>query len=576
MTVPRSPRTRPRVVTAVMIALLAVCGLAAPDTTAPVGAQAPPATPAATNAPTDPVVSEAARRVSLGRDLLAVLGDRLTAQHAEERARRADLDTHIANLDWRRRVRQSLLEKIAVDTAELTQTRRSYQGHVNNMIDLVQGALFVVADGTRLLMLDPAEASRQKYNSGLYDAAAAFLKQVLRDESARIKEIEASLVRTRAQVKVSETLIDAAEEDVSNSLATYQAAKSVREETETLIRKLSTSAFARYPGIDINLIVLDAYLRAARRVDIADRACGLEWWAIAAVGYVETGHARGRAMDAYGTVLDEIIGPTLDGTEGNQVVVDTDKGELDGDPVYDHGVGPMQYIPETWKNRGADGNNDGYKDPYNFYDAALATARLLCASRGGQRLSTVTGFGNAIFAYNNSKDYVRKVTEIAVKYQKAELIPSRAVSIIAGGVPGTSANEMMRQLTDAGWQPKVLSVGDPSAIAKALTPQDAKTPVLLSGLVLAIADPAWSPEDQFRVLADVTRASNGLRVVWVPTAPFAKRSAELDRAYSELLGANPQVQIGTTVIPPRTPWCGRLDACPGWAAWLDAVLSQLG
>jgi hypothetical protein len=281
-------------------------------------------------------------------------------------------------------------------------------------------------------------------------------------------------------------------------------------------------------------------------------------------------------MDAYGTVLDEIIGPTLDGTEGNQVVVDTDKGALDGDPVYDHGVGPMQFIPETWKNRGADGNNDGVKDPYNFYDAALATARLLCANRGDQRLSTVTGFGNAIFAYNNSKDYVRKVTDIAIKYQKAELIPSRAVSIIAGGIPGTSANEMLRQLTEAGWQPKVLSAGDPAAITKALTPQDPKAPVLLSGLVLAIADPAWNPDDQFKVLAEVTRASNGLRVVWVPTAPFVKRSPDLDKAYSELLAANPQLQIGSTVIPPRTPWCGRLDACPGWADWLDAVLSQLG
>jgi membrane-bound lytic murein transglycosylase B len=559
-------------VTIAVATLAAVCAMVAPA--ARVEAQAPPAVAAPTNAPPDPVVSEAARRLSLGRDLLAVLGDRLTAQNLEERERRTELDAQIATLDWRRRVRHALLEKIAVDAADLSGTRRSYQGHVTNMVDLVQGSLFAVADGTRLLVLDPAEASQQKYNSGLYEAAAAFLKKVLHEEAARIKALETSLIQTRAQVKISEAFIEAAEEDVANSLATYQTAKAAREETENLIRKISTST--RYPVIDINLIVLDAYLRAARRVDVADRACGLEWWAIAAVGWVETGHARGRGMAPDGTVLDEIIGPTLDGTEGNQLVVDTDKGELDGDPVYDHGVGPMQFIPETWKNRGADGNNDGYKDPYNFYDAALATARLLCSSRGDQRLSTVTGFGNAVFAYNNSKDYVRKVTEIAIKYQKAELTPSRAVSVIAGGIPGSSANEIVRQLTDAGWQPKVLSVGDRNAISAALTPQTLKTPVVLSGLVLAIADPAWNADDQFRVLADVTHASNGLRVVWVPTAPFAKRSAELDKAYSELLAANPQVQIGSAVVPPRTPWCGNLTACPGWAAWLDAVLSQLG
>ena len=566
---------RPRPLTAVFVAVAIAVVASGTGQLAPVAAQAPPAaTPKAPDAPQDPVVSQAARRLSLGRDLLAVLGDRLTAQHKEEDDRRADLDAQIANLDWKRRVRQSLLERIAVDTSDLTGTKRDHQGHVANMVDLLQGSLVAVANGTQLLFLDPQQASQQQYNSGLYDAAAAYLQRVLKEEADRIKSLEASLVQTRAQVRVSETDIATAEDQVSAALTVYETAQMAREQTEDLIRKMSTSA--RYPGLDINLIVLDAYLRATRRVDIADPACGLEWWAVAAIGYVETGHARGRAMLPDGTVTDDIIGPTLDGTDGNQLVLDTDKGALDGDPVYDHGVGPMQFIPETWKNQGADGNNDGVKDPYNFYDAALATARELCAHRGGQRLSTVTGFANAIFAYNPSKDYVRKVTDIAVTYQKADLIPSRSISLIAGGTPGTSANEMLRQLTDAGWQPKVLAVGDPIAIEAALTPKTPKDLVVLSGTILAIADPTWNADDQLRVLSDVVRASNGLRVVWVPTAPSAKRTPGLDKAYSDLLAANLQVQIGTTVIPPRTPWCGNLLACPGWSDWLDAVLSQLG
>ena len=566
---------RPRPLTAIFVAVAIAVVASGTGQLAPVAAQAPPAaTPKAPDAPQDPVVSQAARRLSLGRDLLAVLGDRLTAQHKEEDDRRADLDAQIANLDWKRRVRQSLLERIAVDTSDLTGTKRDHQGHVANMVDLLQGSLVAVANGTQLLFLDPQQASQQQYNSGLYDAAAAYLQRVLKEEADRIKSLEASLVQTRAQVRVSETDIATAEDQVSAALTVYETAQMAREQTEDLIRKMSTSA--RYPGLDINLIVLDAYLRATRRVDIADPACGLEWWAVAAIGYVETGHARGRAMLPDGTVTDDIIGPTLDGTDGNQLVLDTDKGALDGDPVYDHGVGPMQFIPETWKNQGADGNNDGVKDPYNFYDAALATARELCAHRGGQRLSTVTGFANAIFAYNPSKDYVRKVTDIAVTYQKADLIPSRSISLIAGGTPGTSANEMLRQLTDAGWQPKVLAVGDPNAIEAALTPKTPKDLVVLSGTILAIADPTWNADDQLRVLSDVVRASNGLRVVWVPTAPSAKRTPELDKAYSDLLAANLQVQIGTTVIPPRTPWCGNLLACPGWSDWLDAVLSQLG
>lgn len=38
----------------------------------------------------------------------------------------------------------------------------------------------------------------------------------------------------------------------------------------------------------------------------------------------------------------------LDGTSGNLHIPDTDKGKLDGDPLMDRAMGPMQFIPETW------------------------------------------------------------------------------------------------------------------------------------------------------------------------------------------------------------------------------------
>ena len=75
---------------AVLLALTAIAG-----PLAPVGAQAPPPTPGKIEAPPDPVVSEVARRLSLGRDLLAVLGDRLTAQHIDEDQKRVALDAQI-------------------------------------------------------------------------------------------------------------------------------------------------------------------------------------------------------------------------------------------------------------------------------------------------------------------------------------------------------------------------------------------------------------------------------------------------------------------------------------------------
>src|SRR3954465_2262427 len=96
MTVSRELRTRPgsrpRRAMIVLGALLALMAMACP--LAPVAAQAPPApaTPGPVDAPPDPVISEAARRLTLGRDLLAVLGDRLTGQHVDEDAKRAELD----------------------------------------------------------------------------------------------------------------------------------------------------------------------------------------------------------------------------------------------------------------------------------------------------------------------------------------------------------------------------------------------------------------------------------------------------------------------------------------------------
>ena len=39
--------------------------------------------------------------------------------------------------------------------------------------------------------------------------------------------------------------------------------------------------------------------------------------------------------------------------------------------------GWMQFMPETWKSYGVDGNNDGLMDPYNPVDAIFAAARYL-------------------------------------------------------------------------------------------------------------------------------------------------------------------------------------------------------
>ncbi|HWM07248.1 MAG TPA: hypothetical protein VNP92_33345, partial [Actinophytocola sp.] len=140
-----------------------------------------------------------------------------------------------------------------------------------------------------------------------------------------------------------------------------------------------------YGTAGIPMTVLDAYRRAAA---LSPPACRLPLELLAAIGKVETGHARGGQVDASGTTLEPILGPVLNGGPF-AAIHDTDAGRLDGDVVWDRAVGPMQFIPGTWAGWQSDGNADGRADPHNVYDASSAAGRYLCA--GGRDLGTPGG-----------------------------------------------------------------------------------------------------------------------------------------------------------------------------------------
>ena len=115
-----------------------------------------------------------------------------------------------------------------------------------------------------------------------------------------------------------------------------------------------------------------AYKGAERTRAGDDPACGLRWTLLAAIGRVESNHGRfGGAQlreDGYGTK--PIRGIPLDGRPNVALIRDTDEGALDGDTTYDRAVGPMQFIPSTWRGVCADGNGDDRRDPNNIFDAA--------------------------------------------------------------------------------------------------------------------------------------------------------------------------------------------------------------
>jgi Transglycosylase SLT domain len=168
--------------------------------------------------------------------------------------------------------------------------------------------------------------------------------------------------------------------------------------------------------LGIPTLVLQAYRNASAELAAEDPGCHLPWWLLAGIGHVESGQAEGGRLYTDGTTRGRILGPVLNGSiSGDAVIRDTDAGRYDGDRVYDRAVGPMQFIPSTWATWGADGNNDGRKDPNNIFDASLAAARYLCAD--GRNLSTSVGIDAAVLSYNHSQAYLTLVLEWGHAYQ---------------------------------------------------------------------------------------------------------------------------------------------------------------
>ncbi|WP_432090657.1 hypothetical protein [Streptomyces sp. NRRL F-5630] len=152
--------------------------------------------------------------------------------------------------------------------------------------------------------------------------------------------------------------------------------------------------------------VLAAYKKAEAELARTRGECKLPWELLAAIGHVESGHARGGKVDADGTTIGKILGPQLNG-QGFALIKDTDHGRYDGDTTHDRAVGPMQFIPSTWAGAGRDGNGDGIEDPNNVYDAALAAGYYLCGD--GRDLATSDGMRAAILSYNHSSEYLATV-----------------------------------------------------------------------------------------------------------------------------------------------------------------------
>ncbi|MBB2945915.1 hypothetical protein FB565_005673 [Actinoplanes lutulentus] len=168
--------------------------------------------------------------------------------------------------------------------------------------------------------------------------------------------------------------------------------------------------------VGIPVVAVQAYGYAELVTAKTTPACHLSWTTLAAIAKVESEHGshNGAVLGVDGVSTPTIYGLQLDGKGGRMLITDTDQGQLDGDPTFDRAIGPMQFIPATWKESAVDADNDGVKNPNDIDDAAMTAAVYLC--KGGRDLTKAESWWDAILSYNAVRPYAQKVFQFADDY----------------------------------------------------------------------------------------------------------------------------------------------------------------
>jgi len=269
--------------------------------------------------------------------------------------------------------------------------------------------------------LDPTLTSAERARRANLHVLA---QEALRDTLGDTRRVERRLDERRDDADaLADRAADAAALRTSLTKKVEQLTTGLAADEAALVAASAEVAKAKVgaviDGTDLPALAADAYYRAARLLSVTNPDCGVPWWALAGIGRTESNHGRYRGAGVLpdGKVDPPIYGPLLDGSGGFASVGDSDDGALDGTAAGDRAVGPMQFLPGTWRTVVRDGTFAGVADPQNLFDAAVGAGALLC--RSGPGLTTEAALRRSFRTYNNSAEYVQVVWERGLEYSAA-------------------------------------------------------------------------------------------------------------------------------------------------------------
>ena len=321
----------------------------------------------------------------------------LVAETTALQARAVSVDARLAQLDEVQRLAAAELVQAEADLRRLGALVYTKGGTAWQAQALLQTDNVMDAQRVRQLGGDLSGALRDAMDR------AELARKRATSETARLASLRTS-VQARLEV-----------------IAQYEQPSVERAVARLCVQAASSVAGGGVAGLGIPLAALDAYLRAEGALAGERPSCGIRWWMIAGIGRIESNHGRygGAQLVAGGNTAPRIVGIALDGSEGVAAIADSDGGRWDDDSVWDRAVGPMQFIPGTWRRYEVDGNGDGVSDPNNVYDAAYGTGRYLCVAAG--QMNGDAGLRRAYLAYNHSNEYASNVLANARGYEKIGL-----------------------------------------------------------------------------------------------------------------------------------------------------------